>query len=464
MGIGMVHIVGAGPGSADLISLRGYRLLLQAEVIVADRLVPLGFLEELGIPADRTVIRLGDAGTRETQEEINDLMARHALAGRRVVRLKGGDPFVFGRGDEEVAHLTARGIPCDVVPGQSSCIAVATSAGFPLTSHGRRRSFAVVTARQAGGNVIEDLPSADTLVILMGVSVLGEIVAQLLADGWAAETPAALIEQGTTAWERRVTGPLGEIQVLAAEGNIASPTVFLVGVAASPGPRILFTGLDPTNFRTLGRLVHWPALHIVPKPEPRLPCILAELAAGRFGGVIFTSRVGVQSFFAAVAEGGHDARILAGTQIIAAGAGTALRLCEHGVVADAVPTNAGSDGILEIIAAAPPERVLLVQGTHAPGGLTDSLIKCGIAVERLALHSVIPNAELGRPLPEHDVIYFVSPSGVRAYWQTYGRDAFERAVWSIGSVTRAALADYGISSKVVTPHETKNTNASPAAH
>ena len=468
MGVGKVYIIGAGPGSPDLITLRGLRALRQADVVIADGLVPRTYLDRLGVAADHKTIRwLGDGDERRSQAEINELMLRAATEARVVARLKCGDPFVFGRGGEEIDFLDEHGVPWEVIPGLSACIAAPSNAALPLTDRRQGSSFAAVTARCSGGGLNPRFPRADSLVVFMGVAVLEEVARQLVREGWAPGTPAAVIERATLPWEQRVTGPLERIAKAAAEHNVRSPAVLLVGAVAShrdARPRILYTGLDPTNFRALGDVIHWPALRVVPDEDGRrsLPAALSGLQGARFDWIIFSSRVGVQSFFAELETHGLDARVLAACRIAVVGAGTELLLREHGVRADVVPREPGSLGLLERIPYG-TAGVLLVQGTHAPASLQDELSRRGCRVARLALHRVEPNPELGRPLPQHDVIYFTSPSGVRAYWDTYGGPAFEGEVWSIGDVTLRQIKELGFDGKVVSPHVPRDENATVAA-
>jgi uroporphyrin-III C-methyltransferase/precorrin-2 dehydrogenase/sirohydrochlorin ferrochelatase len=340
LGTGKVYIVGAGPGAPDLITVRAREALRSADVVLADRLVPSTFLEQLGIPtASKIVEWLGAPAPRWSQEQINGRLVEHARAGRTVVRLKGGDPFVFGRGDAEIECLAEHGIPWEVIPGCSSATAVLAAAGFPLTRHGEGRSFAVATARIAGGGVLGAFPTSDSLVIMMGIAVLDQIVARLLAQGWRPETPAAVIERGTLPWERRVRGPLAQLHQLAVDAGVGPPALVVVGRAAAPisacrkRPAIVFTGRDPAPLRDFGDLLHWPALE---------------------------------------------------------------------------------DG---------------------PDGQADRV-----------------HPELGRPLPEHDVICFTHPAGVRAYWETYGPAAFRREVWCTDARARELLIRYGIASRwVISP-------------
>ena len=215
-------------------------------------------------------------------------------------------------------------------------------------------------------------------------------------------------------------------------------------------PRILFTGLDPANFRVLGDLLHWPALEIVPDDEGtrQIPWIHGRLRRRGFAWIVFTSKLAVTSFFTALAQCGGDARVFAGVRIVAANSGAAQRLREHFVQADVVADADGNGGWTEQMAGA---TVLAVHGSRVPGELDRRLEESGANVTHLTLHRAVPHPELGRPLPTHDVIYFVSPSGVEAYGSTYGLSAFRQEVWCLGEATRAAAERFGIVAKVVNP-------------
>ena len=242
-GRGIVYLVGAGPGDPELITLRGLRRLRQADVVVYDRLVHPDLLAEAPPGAER--IDVGKApgwvhrkgGSRSgrppaSQEAIHALLVDRARAGRRVVRLKGGDPFVFGRGGEELLACAAAGVPCEVVPGVTSAVGVPTAAGIPLTHRGVAASFAVVTAHRAADLDDVDWPAlarVDTLVVLMGVARLPYVTAALVRAGRPRATPAAIVERGTWEDERIVTGTLADLAEGAAAAGVRSPAVIVVG-------------------------------------------------------------------------------------------------------------------------------------------------------------------------------------------------------------------------------------------
>jgi len=233
----MVYLVGAGPGDPDLITVRGLDAIRQADVVVYDRLVSTRLLGEAHAGAE--LIYAGKATGRQalTQDGINRLLVQLARDGRTVCRLKGGDPFVFGRGGEEAEALAAAGVAFTVVPGVTSAVAVPAAAGIPVTYRGTARSFTVITGHVADGSAGVDWEAAarlgGTLVILMAVANLAEITGQLIAGGMDPATPAAVIERGTMPGERTVTAPLASVAAQAAAAGLAAPSVVVVGDVVS---------------------------------------------------------------------------------------------------------------------------------------------------------------------------------------------------------------------------------------
>jgi len=233
MRVGTVYLVGAGPGDPGLLTVRGLEVLRQADVVIYDRLVNPVLLDEAPAGAARIFVGKRTEVHSLPQEQINALMIAHARRGRSVVRLKGGDPFVFGRGGEEAEALAKAGVPFEIVPGVSAAVAVPAYAGIPLTHRGLSSSFVVVTGHEdAGKNAPavdwERLATAvDTLVVLMGARALPRIVAGLLAGGRAPETPVALVRWGTTEAQATITGTLADILDRAAA--IQPPVVAVIG-------------------------------------------------------------------------------------------------------------------------------------------------------------------------------------------------------------------------------------------
>jgi uroporphyrin-III C-methyltransferase len=235
---GTVHLVGGGPGDPGLITARGLELLQRADVVVHDRLIGPGLLHEAGVGAELVDVGKGPGHTALSQEEINRLLVERARAGKEVVRLKGGDPFVFGRGSEELAACREAGVPCEVVPGVSSAIAGPAAAGIPVTARGIARSFAVVTAQQAGETAEPDvapLAGVDTLVVLMGRSSLPSFTARLISAGRDPDTPAACIQSATTPAQRVTLATLATIAEAAERDGLEAPIVTVIGEVARLG-------------------------------------------------------------------------------------------------------------------------------------------------------------------------------------------------------------------------------------
>jgi uroporphyrin-III C-methyltransferase len=239
---GTVALVGAGPGDPGLMTVRGLALLRRADVVVYDRLVEPSLLD--AAPRARKIFAGKASGDHALpQDEINALLVRHARAGRRVVRLKGGDPFVFGRGGEEAEALARAGVPFEIVPGVSAAIAAPAYAGIPVTHRGLASSFAVVTGHECGaGDERVDwarlATAVDTLVVLMGVSALPRITRALLDHGRAPDTPVALVRWGTTARQVTLGGRLADIAARAAAAQLESPVVIVIGAVAALGERL----------------------------------------------------------------------------------------------------------------------------------------------------------------------------------------------------------------------------------
>ncbi len=236
---GIVYLIGAGPGDADLITVKGLRYLRKADVVLYDRLASSELLDELPAGTEKVFVGKGPACHTMKQEEINRLLISYARQGRTVVRLKGGDPFVFGRGGEEALALAQAGIPFEIVPGVSSAISVPAYAGIPVTHRDYVSSVTIVTGHE--GNSHRSTPihwealakTGGTLVILMGVKGLAHITRSLIVGGLEQNVPAAVIQEGTTPKQRLVTGTLANIAQRAIEAKITSPAITVIGTVVS---------------------------------------------------------------------------------------------------------------------------------------------------------------------------------------------------------------------------------------
>lgn len=235
---GKVYLVGAGPGDPELLTRKGYRLLQQAEVVVYDRLLSPRLLDLAPEGAERVYVGKAKSHHPVPQEEIHRILADRALAGKEVVRLKGGDPFVFGRGGEEALYLAERGIPFEIVPGVSSVLAVPAAAGIPLTQRGISSSFLVTTGHEDPEVPWEALAGCGTVVMVMGLSRLADNVARLIAGGRDPATPSALIAHGTTDRQRVVTAPLGDLPEAVARAAVEPPALLVVGEVVALAPQL----------------------------------------------------------------------------------------------------------------------------------------------------------------------------------------------------------------------------------
>lgn len=478
----LVTLLGGGPGDPGLITLNGVEALNRADVIVYDSLVPDALLEHAPHDAERIYVgkRAGQHSLK--QEEINALLVRLASEGKRVVRLKGGDPFVFGRGGEEAMALAEAGIPFQIVPGVSSTIAAPAYAGIPVTHRGVSSGFAVVTGHEDPTKEGSDLnwsalARIGTLIVVMGVGRLEQIVGQLMHHGRSAETPVALIEWGTQRSQRTVTGTLETIVAHVKEAGLGPPAAIVVGevVALREGlswfeKRPLF-GLRVLVGRTReqgGRLsaelrdagaepLECPLIEIAP-PSDWGPVDRAIERLGEYHWVIFTSGNGVRWFLDRLFHLGLDARTLAGASIACIGPATASALRPFGLIADIVPAQHVAEELADAIGDIAGSRILLPRAEAGRAVLPDRLRASGAKVDDIAVYrNLTPDglaSRLSAALGGVDVVTFASSSMVqhfvRALGQDRARDRLARVCTAcIGPVTSATLREHGVAPTVV---------------
>ncbi len=477
---GWVYLVGAGPGDPGLLTVRGRELLSRADVVVYDRLVDPALLALIPPEAERVFAGKSPGAHALTQGDINRTLVERASRGLHVVRLKGGDPFVFGRGAEECLALQATGIPFEVVPGVTSAVAAPAYAGIPLTHRDAASSFAVITGHERAGRAAPAVDwstygrQPDTLVVLMGVAELPRIAEGLIAGGRAGDTPAALIAEGTTPRQRVVTAALRDLPATAAAAGLASPATLVVGEVVRLRERVAWYERKPlfgrrvvvtrtreqasdlaATLRQLGaEPVELPVLAIENNPNPQdLDWVITHIAT--FWWVCFTSAHALPPFFDALRARGLDARSLAGTRIACVGPATARELAKYGLTADLVPERATAADLARALQPQVYEgqKVLYVSGFPTSDVLVTRLQKAGCDVRQTIVYQAGPDpaaeAVAQRLLAEGaDAVTFASSATVGHFLDAAGqagRDLCMRAkVVCIGPVTARAAEALGL--------------------
>ncbi|MDO4262056.1 MAG: uroporphyrinogen-III C-methyltransferase [Eubacteriales bacterium] len=474
---GKVWLVGAGPGDMGLVTRRCLACIRQADVIIYDSLASDSLLNEAR--RDAELIYAGKRAARHhlKQYETNALLIEKALEGKNVVRLKGGDPFVFGRGGEEAQELRAAGVEYEIVPGVSSCYGAPAYAGIPVTHRDHASSFHVITGHEGdhkSGSVLDYATLAKeegTLVFLMGLKNLPDIAANLIAHGKDPKTPAAVVQSGTTAAQKTAVGVLETIADTAAEAGIGTPAITVVGDVVSlrreidwygrgalSGRRVLVTATEQMAENLCGTLEAEGAEAVAFSLIGTEPLRTEETArmAERiedYTWAVFTSSNGVRLFFDCLREQGKDVRSLSGIKFAVIGAGTKRSLEEHGIFADFVPSRYSSRDLAQEWTGAlgKHDRVLLARAKEASGELPEALSRAGIAYDDVALYHTVTDErkaeELNRILPEIDYVTLCSASAARAYASMLdekGRNARAKIV-CIGPVTARAARAAGLS-------------------
>ena len=456
-----VYLVGAGPGDPGLITVRGAELLRQAGVVVHDRLSDASLLDLAPPGAER--IDVGKApGGPVAQDQINALLVERGRAGQEVVRLKGGDPFVFGRGGEEAAVLLEAGVPFEVVPGITSAVAVPAYAGVPVTHRGLSTSFTVVTghSRHSPDRDIDWASLAragGTLVVLMGVAHRAELAAQLLAGGLPADTPVAAVRWGTRPNQQTVRTTLERLPDLVLE----PPVTMVIGRVAALDLRwfedrpllgrrvVVCRARDQASalserLRRLGaEAVEVPTLEIAGPADGGAALAAAAAAVRAYGWVAFTSTNAVERLFAHV----RDARALGDVRVAAIGPGTAAALSARGVVADLVPATSVAEALVDAFGAHEPSRILLPQAAAARPVLADGLRAAGWEVTTVEAYRTVPTtpaADVLAAAAKADAIAFTSSSTVENYLDAAGPDAAPPLVVSIGPITSETARRRGL--------------------
>jgi len=473
---GSVALVGAGPGDPGLITVRGLAVLRGADVLVYDRLGAAGLIRFARVDARLIYVGKQPKQHTKTQAEIIKILIREARAGRSVVRLKGGDPFVFGRGGEEVEALAQAGVPFEVVPGITSAIAGPAAAGIPVTHRNAAASVAIATAHEAPGKAgsridWSALAGADTAVLLMGVERLAGVARALIDAGKPASTPAAVIQDATLPTMRTVTAPLSRIAAVAARAKIRPPAITVVGDVVSlrevlggwdtrplSGIRVLVTRtreqaseLSAILSELGADVVEAPAIRVEPpRSFAALDRAVSRLRDGRYAWVVFTSANGVRAFASRLRAAGADARAFAHSRVAAVGSGTADTLASMGIVADLVPPSFTTEAIGKAFPGG-RGRVLLARADVVEPGLDESIEAKGWSVERVVAYRLKGQASMPVGVRRDalaggiDVLTFASGGTVRAFMKLLkGKPPPRTKVVCIGPVTAKAARAAGL--------------------
>ena len=450
-----VYLVGAGPGDPGLITVRGAEVLGRADVVVYDRLSVATLLDLAPATAERISVGKTPRGPSTSQEEINALLVERGKSGQEVVRLKGGDPFVFARGGEEVRALLDAGVPFEIVPGITSAIAAPAYAGVPVTHRGMSTSFTVVTGHEDPWAATETDWDAvarvgGTIVVLMGVATRGAIAERLMEGGLAHDTPVLSVQWGTRPEQRTVRTTLAAL----AETPMSSPSTLVIGAVAALdlawferrplfGRRVVVTRAREQSSSLVARLtelganvVELPAIEVV-DDEP------VDVDPSAYDWVAFTSANAVERVVPRL----RDARAFGTARIAVVGTATADALRRYNLAADLVPERFVAESLVEAFPDG-PGRVLLPQAADARPVLAEGLRAKGWTVDVVTAYRterVRPSAAALAAAATADAITFTSASTVTNYVEVAGADAVPPVVVCIGPITAEAATAAGLS-------------------
>jgi uroporphyrinogen III methyltransferase/synthase len=474
---GTVYLVGAGPGDPGLITAKGLACLESADAVVFDRLASDALISRAR--SDAVMIDVGKVPGRHrySQDEINALLVATAREGKSVVRLKGGDPFVFGRGGEEASVLAEACVPFEVVPGVSSAIAAPAYAGIPITNRGYASSFTVVTGSEYPGKPEASVDweqmarTGGTITVLMGREGLGSIASALVRGGRSPQTPVALVEWGTHPVQRTVVGDLSDIAERADDAGLGSPMVAVVGEVVGLRDRLRWFDKRPlfgkrvlvTRTRTqastltalLAREGAWPIE--VPTIEVRPVEDTGELdeavrSAAKYDWVVFTSTNAVDAVFERLNSMGLDARSFGGARVAVIGPATARSLRSRDIVADIVASQAVSESLFETMPVQGGDRVLLPGAASRRDALSKGLVAAGAVVHEVTAYTTVTpddvRERIERALDEGvDIVTFTSSSTVTNLMAAIDGDADrlgDALIACIGPITAATVGEAGL--------------------
>jgi uroporphyrinogen III methyltransferase/synthase len=437
---GIVHIAGAGPGDPELASVKTIRLLNSCDVVVYDRLAPYSLLE--GLNCEKIYAGKAKGSHTMEQEDINELLVRLAIAGRDVVRLKGGDPLIFGRGFEEVEYLRSHFVKYTIVPGITSALAVAAYTEIPLTKRGGSRHVTLADGHDAGSVFMPGPGTGGTVVYYMGASSIDEIASALIKNGAPADLPAAVVSKASLPGQRIHEGTL---KSFCNRAHYASPALFIVGAHGPVNDRgwfaakkkVLFTGTNPERYRGLGEITKNTMIDLKPKVKR-----ITAASLKRFNCVIFTSSHGVKYFFEALYSGKADARALQGKKVFSVGAVTSAEILKYGIKPDIQAAFESAEGLLKAISGKSKGRLnaLLPCSALSHDTLADGLKKLGHSARKLPVYgNTLPGDVQKLDISEFDTLVFTSPSTVKNFVKVYGGIPEGKQIVTTGDVTKKAV-------------------------
>ena len=474
---GRVYLIGAGPGDAGLLTLRGKELLGEAQVVIYDSLVNPQILRFCHPDAELVFAGKTMGETHISQKEINELLVIRAKEGKTVARLKGGDPFVFGRGGEEAEAVVQNGIDIEIVPGVSSVTAVPAYGGIPITHRQYNSSFAVFTGHQSQGEDFAcDPAQIETMVFLMGLSNIEGIMKKLLESGREPSTPAAVISCGTLPEQTSIVGTVSDITEKTKAIDVQTPATIVVGEVAALAEAIGWYEKKPLFGKTVmvtrekevssgfsellgscgAKTVEFPTIEIKPIRETREQQLSVKNMED-YDFLVFTSVNGVGNYFDVLASHGKDSRELKGKKIIAIGEKTSEELLRYNIRPDYVPEVYTAEGIISLAEKLDLDgrKVLIPRALVARELLPETLRKMGAVVEVLHVYETLvpdyPQDELDMTKKklsagEIDLVTFTSSSTVANFFRLLGENPglFSRTEFAcIGPVTAATLQGYG---------------------
>ncbi len=424
-----VYLVGAGPGDPSLLTLKAARILKKADVVLYDFLVHPNILNLCKPTALLTCVGKRKGHHSKKQSQIHALILSHVKKNRILVRLKGGDPLIFGRGGEEMEYLAQHGINFEVIPGISSAIAVPEYAGIPLTHRKLSRSVAFVTGSLQNGKFNHVIPTADTLVCLMGLHTLSELISAILKKrNMTLQTPAVLLYRGTTSDEKKLLGTLEDIVSKKEAQNLGTPSLLVVGKVASLAKTLDWRSKLPlyrkrlvllrtleqgeawkTQLEDLGaEVLECPLITTKPNLTAWKPISGSYLE--RFSMVIFTSPNGVRYFIEGLLKKGLDTRHFSKKKLVAIGPKTAETLRQYGLIADILPAHSVAEGILDILPLSIKEDILIPCASDARTFLKNELKSRGAQVKILKIYTTKPTSQKSFEWRPKDWVIFTSSS------------------------------------------------------